>query len=332
MNLFQVCVITPVYNAANSLTRTVESALAQSETGEVILIEDGSPDDSLAVCRSLAEKYDKVRLLSHPGGKNRGAGASRNLGMKHAQYDYIAFLDADDYYLPRRFEVAKEIFISDPECDGVYEAMGIHFESKQVEKRWRESHMASISFTTITKIIPPENLFKTLVLGGAGYFSICALTIKKSILDKIGYMNEDLRLHQDTDFILRLSAVTKLKSGRLNEPVVIRGVHEDNRISKPRSKSKIYQNRMKMWKATHQWLIHQELKDEEEIVFNQMLHYCEKSKPLPFNLMNKYPREFKQLSRLSLFPFDYPTVILKRYYWKKLFNIPLWSLFRRHFS
>jgi glycosyltransferase involved in cell wall biosynthesis len=80
----QVSVITPVYNAASFVTQAVESALQQPETAEVLIIEDGSPDNSLEVCQELAKKYEKVKLLRHPNGENRGAGASRNLGMRNA--------------------------------------------------------------------------------------------------------------------------------------------------------------------------------------------------------------------------------------------------------
>ncbi|PIY03241.1 MAG: glycosyltransferase family 2 protein, partial [Bacteroidetes bacterium CG_4_10_14_3_um_filter_31_20] len=74
----------------------------QPETSEVILIEDGSPDNGLDVCTSLAKKYSKVRLYRHENGENKGASASRNLGIRKANYPYVAFLDADDFYLPNR--------------------------------------------------------------------------------------------------------------------------------------------------------------------------------------------------------------------------------------
>jgi len=75
----------------------------QEYVHEVILAEDGSSDNSLVVCTALAEANPKVKLFRHPDGKNRGAGATRNLGVLNAQCDLIAFLDADDIYLPKRF-------------------------------------------------------------------------------------------------------------------------------------------------------------------------------------------------------------------------------------
>ena len=59
----KISIIIPIYNAANFVTQAVESAQAQSETAEVILIEDGPSDDSLAICHTLADKYENVHLL-----------------------------------------------------------------------------------------------------------------------------------------------------------------------------------------------------------------------------------------------------------------------------
>lgn len=77
--MMKVSVVIPVYNAAPFVRDAVESALAQPETGEVILVEDGSLDDSLTVCRALAAENDRVKLYRHPNGENCGAGASRFL-------------------------------------------------------------------------------------------------------------------------------------------------------------------------------------------------------------------------------------------------------------
>ena len=72
----RISVIIPVYNAAAYVAQAVDSALEQPETGEVILVEDGSQDASLEVCRMLAEENLQVRLYQHPNGGNRVAGPS----------------------------------------------------------------------------------------------------------------------------------------------------------------------------------------------------------------------------------------------------------------
>ena len=72
----QVSVIIPVYNAENFVSQAVESCLMQPETGEIILVEDASPDKSLEVYEKLESKYRKVRLFRKNDRQNVGAGAS----------------------------------------------------------------------------------------------------------------------------------------------------------------------------------------------------------------------------------------------------------------
>ena len=83
---FRVSVLIPVFNAERYLKQAVESALAQQETGEVILVEDGSIDGSLQVCYELTEKHDNVILLQHLDKKNHGAGPTRNLAIEKASF------------------------------------------------------------------------------------------------------------------------------------------------------------------------------------------------------------------------------------------------------
>src|SRR6187401_917604 len=105
-----ISVIIPVFKAEKHIRKAVESALQFDEVKEVILIEDGSPDNSLSVCIALCKEFPRVKLFRHTDEKNHGAGASRNLGLSNASCNFIAFLDADDYFLSNRFDTEQEIF------------------------------------------------------------------------------------------------------------------------------------------------------------------------------------------------------------------------------
>ena len=98
-----VSVITTFYRAENYLAEAVESVLAQRgfDEWEFILVDDGSPDDSRYIADSYARDFpDKIRVVSHPNNANLGISASRNLGFSLARGEFIAFLDADDVWLP----------------------------------------------------------------------------------------------------------------------------------------------------------------------------------------------------------------------------------------
>ena len=223
-----VSVIIPVYNAERFIVSAVESALAQSETAEVILIEDNSPDNALEVCKGLEERHAKVRLLRHEGGVNRGAGESRNLGIRNARYEYIAFLDADDYYLENRFAKAAQILSEDKSVDGVYEAVGSEFENEESERRYYATHVSAIA--TVDNGINPEELFHYLVAGNAGYIHLNGLVVKKTGLEAVGLLPE-LRLHQDMVLCVKLAAMLKLVGGETTAPIAIRRLHLENRIT-----------------------------------------------------------------------------------------------------
>lgn len=101
MNQPLLSVIVPVYNASQVLPLALDSILSQGiGEMEIILVDDGSKDDSLAVCRQYAEMDRRIRFVSQ---KNGGPGAARNTGLGLAKGHYISFVDSDDTVLPGSF-------------------------------------------------------------------------------------------------------------------------------------------------------------------------------------------------------------------------------------
>lgn len=99
-----VSVVMPVYNAAATLEKSVASVLLQSHRElELLVVDDGSRDDSLARLERLAAADERVRVLRMPA--NGGVAAARNLGLDAAQGRYIAFVDSDDGWQPRKLEL-----------------------------------------------------------------------------------------------------------------------------------------------------------------------------------------------------------------------------------
>ena len=89
-------VVIPVYKAEKYLDQCVQSVLAQTHSClEILLVDDGSPDRSGAMCDRWAAKDDRIRVLHQ---RNGGASAARNNGIRHATGDYILFLDSDDWW------------------------------------------------------------------------------------------------------------------------------------------------------------------------------------------------------------------------------------------
>ncbi len=246
----KVSVIIPVYNAGSYVCKAVESALALSEVGEIILIEDGSHDNSLNVCKELEQKFNKIRLFTHPGGINKGAGASRNVGIDNAHLEFIAFLDADDYYLPNRFEAEDIIFKEKSDTAGVYGALGFHYYSEEGKQKYEQNAFGQL--TTLPGKPKPNELFLSLTWLHPeinGNFSVVALTLRRSVFDRKAEKFGLLKMHEDTFFIIQLSLTCRLEAGIIDIPVAMRGVHDHNRIvnnNDPRS-------RLIMWTELYNW-------------------------------------------------------------------------------
>jgi len=309
----QVSVIIPVRNAEKYVYEAVESALAQPETGEVILIEDASLDNSLQACKELAQKFEKVRLLQHEDRKNHGAGASRNLGIRNAKFEFIAFLDADDFFLPNRFSVPMQIFEVDPRAEGVYEAVGTYFENEEARQRWGRRK----TLTTMMERVQPENFFELQdPIGSFGYCPTGGWVVKRSVFEKTGLFDEHLRLHQDTVMNAKLAAVGRMVAGRLEEPVSMRRVHDHNRILAPRSAIEVYRNRILMWVTLWKWAQANLSKTRQQILLKRFLDFVSQPHKIPKSRFINRLQSLRQLIALAL---EYPELFKEFLFWRKCF-------------
>jgi glycosyltransferase involved in cell wall biosynthesis len=258
-----ISVVMPVYNAARFVRRAAESALAQDEVGELLLVEDGSTDGSRAECESLAAADARVRLMTHPDGANHGAAASRNLGWRAARCPLIAFLDADDYYLPQRFAVTVLQF-ADQHVDGVYEATGVAYESDAARAQFesvRGKDLAERGLTTLAPGIAPRELCAKLLWSKLGYCHLDGLTVRRALMDRSGGFLDALRLHQDSHLLIRLAWHGNLVAGTIDRAVAVRYLHANNRISRATRDVSLPYRRV-FWRALVDWALSEGLPGE----------------------------------------------------------------------
>jgi glycosyltransferase involved in cell wall biosynthesis len=110
----QVSVIIPAFNAASTIVRALDSVLTQTgRATEIIVIDDGSADDTVAVVRRRVAGLPNVKLIEMK--RNRGVSAARNAGIDAARGQFIAFLDADDVWLPGKLSKQLQKMEEDPE-------------------------------------------------------------------------------------------------------------------------------------------------------------------------------------------------------------------------
>lgn len=261
---FKVSVIIPVYNAAAFLEASVASALSHPEVEEVILVEDGSKDNSLAVCETLVENNPVVKLFRHSAGVNKGAGESRNLGIQKATAPFIAFLDSDDVYFANRFKTAISMFEKDATLHGTYAQVLMMNEATGKNKLFG-----------ITRDVSSQDLFTYILRGG--YFHTNSLTLRRGALDGLDRLFVQYCWpHEDVELWLRLAFHMKLASIQEGEPVASYRLHGANNIMTEAS----LRSRRRLWATVFQYFFHKKIGAFNRIlILKQMLRYRLQSSP-----------------------------------------------------
>ena len=195
VNLSKVSVIIPAYNREAFIRETIESVLEQTYSNiELIVVDDGSTDNTLKIVKEYKEKLD---LLQHPGGVNKGQSAAINLGLKVSTGEYIAILDSDDLFAPKKIELQIEHLIKNLDVGLVY-ANGIAIDTNGAELH-----------VMIQKGHKEENKPELVLLNS--YYNIPSnALIRKSVFEIVGGFDEELRSAQDHDMAIRIAEVTRL--------------------------------------------------------------------------------------------------------------------------
>ncbi len=216
-----ISIIIPAYNAEKYITQALESALEQTYTNiEIIIVDDGSTDTTAEIIKEKYQNDARVKLISQ---KNAGVAVVRNNGIRVAQGEYIAFLDADDYYLPTKIEREIEFLQNHPEFDITYCNMK-HFYDDNTGVLYQ--HQGGR---------PSGNVFENLLDGFFGQLN--TVLIPKKIFEDIGMFDERFRDSEEWDLFLRF-AKAGCTFGFLDEDLV--------RIRINRSSLSRFENQWKM--------------------------------------------------------------------------------------
>ena len=218
LNNINISVIIPAYNRASTITRCIESVLSQTyPVNEIIIIDDHSTDDTIELLNKFG---DTISILSTE--KRSGAQTARNIGIKAAKSNWIAFLDSDDEWLPNKIEkqIAALKTINNNPMTVVHGDCYIKSIDSDDTKHWKLDKIAG------------KNIYKQL-LTKSGTFFPAILTSKKALL-KINLLDENVPSFHEWDTAIRLAKFCRFI--HIEEPLFIYNIHE-NTISKNSDKS-----------------------------------------------------------------------------------------------
>lgn len=191
-----ISVIVPVYNGETYLANCIESIEKQSyKPLEVIIVNDGSTDQTGEVCQALTEKYDNIRLISLP---DLGVSAARNAGMKEAKGDYLTFVDADDRIRPPMLQMLYEMLAQTHS-----QVVGCTFAKWQTQRGWELLEKSiPVEQNEITLYTGKEYLNQQLLKGNSRCWS--KLYSAKFIRRNHIQFREGLTIGEDMLFLMEL--------------------------------------------------------------------------------------------------------------------------------
>ena len=282
-----ISVIVPVYNAEAYIERCIESILNQSyEYFELILVNDGSVDNSLEICKEFASKDNRIVVLDRPNG---GASAARNMGLSIMRGKYIVFVDSDDYvspsYLENLYFAAKH---------GQYDIVQCNLE--------RTKKLKKILKKVIYKQTDIKELTKEQALNERMYYVTIPGKIYSSNIFKDFKFKEGIIYEDDASYYIFIDRAQKL--GKLNETLYFyymseNSVMRNNKKDKSDAFINIYEERIKYFKEN----------GEKELLEGSYDRFC---LVLMLNLLYsyKYANNVKDRKKwITLFNRYYPLVI-----------------------
>lgn len=198
-----VSVIIPTYNRAQLIKRAVVSVLKQTYRDfELIIVDDGSQDETEEVIDKIIKETQGDRIRYIKLDRNQGVSHARNVGIQEAKYEYIAFLDSDDEWMPLKIELQMQKMLNaDKEVALVFCRMG--GKKRDSEERY---------------VCPPENVPKEILVGNLfsgllqqNVIGTPTMLVRKECLKQVGGFKESLRCIEDWEMILRLARKWKIE-------------------------------------------------------------------------------------------------------------------------
>ncbi len=230
MNTHLVTIIIPFYNSQDKLADCINSIIKQTYKNiEILLINDGSTDNSLTICKNAADNDNRIKIIDI---KNQGVSVARNIGIEQSNGDYIMFVDSDDYVENNIVEKLLNNLIEN-DADICQCGCNVTNNSGNILKVYNVPYHTILNREEIIKkIVLPlfgKSDIDSVAIQG---FCVCKL-FKKSILDNIRF-NKEQRIYQDRCFNIDVYLNTQ-KTSFVNEQLYYYVINSTSSTQRQRS-------------------------------------------------------------------------------------------------
>ncbi len=220
----KVSVIIPTYNYGKYIEKAIDSVFAQTYRDfEIIVVDDGSTDNTREIIETRYK--DKVRYFYQ---KNKGAPAARNKGIKESRGEYLAFLDADDWFAPENLKYKVKVLDNNTDIGWIYSDW--YYIDEKGEIIDKASNRYSFHDRKLEGDISSE------LFSGGNYITTDSVLLRKQCFEKVGGFDEILPAFQDYELWLRVSLCFEVNF--INEVLVYYLVHPNSISSQKINHSK----------------------------------------------------------------------------------------------
>lgn len=178
----KVSVVIPSYNYAQYLSEAINSVISQTYTDwELIIVDDGSSDDSLKIIKEYCEKDSRIKFFAHDDGVNKGLRETILLGLEHVTGDWVAFLESDDFFEHNYFEEKLKIAKKYPQTLLIFNK--VNFISTETVTKQKDFELVQ---ERLEKIEFPKKMFRDFYLGNKILTFSCVM-IKAEVIKKADF-------------------------------------------------------------------------------------------------------------------------------------------------
>ena len=281
----KITVIVPTYGEPKFLDKAIQSVQNQTyEDWEMIIVDDNNPDTEARIAtESIVMEYlkndERIHYIKHP--QNRNGAAARNTGIAQAKGEYIAFLDSDDEYLPRRLEECCRVL---DQCDssvaGVYTGCEFrrHGETYNVVRNVQSGNFLVDTLACTFMFCTGSNIF-----------------VRKAVIDELNGFDERFLRHQDYEFLVRVFEKYELRA--IQEVLVIKN---NENVNVPKTDTIIEIKKQYLTKFSPQ--INALTKEQKQKIYqSQYLAIAESGmRSKEYKVANSYYKEARKFGKLGV--------------------------------
>jgi glycosyltransferase involved in cell wall biosynthesis len=323
----RISVVVPVFNCQGTVEEALDSIFATGYPDlEVLVVDDGSSDASAAKLAAYRQSHPQrnLRLFQHPGGRNRGIVASRNLAVGQATGRYLSFLDADDTYYPNRFARSIDHLETHPELDAVFEPFEYLFDSGERSARLQDlaANRRGASSDVAPLLDPREfsgsELYDAFLKGKLAK-SATSVTLRATVFKDYGLFPET-RIVTDRVLWLKLFACNRIAACG-NEPVTAYRIHDQSICARHAGKGSALAGPLWALAHTYRWMRGRDVPSVNRVMTRNAIRgkfyqYCS----------GILARDHSKLRHLLFVPLEVassvPSLMTERRWWKAL--LVLW--------